>query len=220
MEIMILKVVTITFINRAKDERGNVSGLMSSTIPPQFRCSQICKIMTKIIRISTERQVTLDGMMTIGMLENGLKTADFMCCENVEMEAFSGDFKLQGMRDGNVYMTSRSKRIRNKAIFRDDNASLSQGQDKRWYFYFSLDEYTQRDGFVSADTKGCLFVFNNGSYCRCEFYRKAEGGDDAVEGGNLQPLYQHLTVRINIFPIIMQDCRGLFVPLHSKLKIR
>ena len=96
--------------------------------------------MTQFIRISTERQVTLDGLMTIGMLENGLRTADFMCCEDVEMEAFSGTFKVQGMRDGNVYMTQQPKRIRNKAIFRDDNASLSQGQDKRWYFYFSLDE--------------------------------------------------------------------------------
>jgi hypothetical protein len=96
--------------------------------------------MANIIRISSERQVTLDGMMTIGMLENGLKTADFMCCEDVEMEAFSGDFKVEGKRDGNVYMTEKPKRIRNKALFRDDNASLSQGQDKRWYFYFSLDE--------------------------------------------------------------------------------
>ena len=90
--------------------------------------------------ISTERQVSLDGLMTIGMLENGLITADFMSCEDVEMEKFSGIFKVQGMHDGNVYMTQRPKRIRNKAIFRDDNASLSQGQDKRWYFYFSLDE--------------------------------------------------------------------------------
>ena len=95
--------------------------------------------MEKII-ITTERQVTLDGMMTFGMLENGLKTADFQCCEDVEMDTFSGTFKVQGMRDGNVYMTQQSKRVRNKAIFRDDNASLSQGQDKRWYFYFSLDE--------------------------------------------------------------------------------
>ena len=79
-------------------------------------------------------------MMTIGMLENGLKTADFMCCEDVSMEAFSGTFKVEGKRDGNVYMTEKPKRIRNKALFRDDNASLSQGQDKRWYFYFSLDE--------------------------------------------------------------------------------
>ena len=95
--------------------------------------------MKKII-ITTERQVMLDGLMTLGMLENGLRTADFMCCEDVEMEAFSGTFKVEGKRDGNVYMTQQPKRIRNKAIFRDDNASLSQGQDKRWYFYFSLDE--------------------------------------------------------------------------------
>ena len=95
--------------------------------------------MKKII-ITTGRLVTLDGLMTIGMLENGLKIADFMCCEDVEMEAFSGTFKVEGKCDGNVYMTQLPKRIRNKAIFRDDNASLSQGQDKRWYFYFSLDE--------------------------------------------------------------------------------
>ena len=95
--------------------------------------------MRKII-FSTEKQVSLDGMMSIGMLENGQITADFMCCEDVEMEAFSGNFKVEGKRDGNVYMIEKPKRRRNKAIFRDDNASQSQGQDKRWYFYFSLDE--------------------------------------------------------------------------------
>ena len=116
-----------------------MSGRMSSTKTPQFRSSQIRKIMEKINN-STERQVTLDGLMTLSMLENGLKTADFMCCEDVEMEAFSGTFKVQGMRDGNVYMTEKPKRVRNKAIFRDDNAALSQGRDGRWYFYFSMDE--------------------------------------------------------------------------------
>jgi hypothetical protein len=95
--------------------------------------------MKKII-ISTERQVMLDGLLTLGKLENGLRTMDFMCCEDVKMDAFSGNFKVQGMRDGNVYMQERKKRVRNKAIFREDNSSLSQGQDKRWYFYFSLDE--------------------------------------------------------------------------------
>ncbi len=90
--------------------------------------------------ITTERQVTLDGLLTIGMLETGLRTIEFECCEDVEVEPFKGDFRVQGMHDGNVYMTEKPKRIRNKAIFRDDNASLSQGQDKRWYFYFSLDE--------------------------------------------------------------------------------
>ena len=116
-----------------------MSGRMSSTKTPQFQAHRFRTIMKKII-ISTERQVTLDGMMTIGMLENGRKTADFQCCEDIEMETFSGTFKVQGMRDGNVYLTECPKRIRNKAIFRDDNASLSQGQDRRWYFYFSLDE--------------------------------------------------------------------------------
>ncbi len=94
----------------------------------------------KNISISTEKQVMLDGLLTLGMLENGLRSADFMCCEDVELDAFSGTFKVQAMRDGNVYITEMPKRVRNKAIFRDDNASLSQGQDKRWYFYFSLDE--------------------------------------------------------------------------------
>ncbi len=95
--------------------------------------------MKKII-VTTERQVTLDGLLTLGLLENGLRTADFMCCEDVELDAFSGTFKVEGKRDGNVYMTEKPKRIRNKAILRDDNASLSHGQDGRWYFYFSLDE--------------------------------------------------------------------------------
>jgi len=95
--------------------------------------------MKKII-ITTERQVMLDGLLTLGLLENGLRTADFTCCEDVELDAFSGTFKVQGMRDGNVYMTQKPKRVRNKALFRDDNASLSKGRDGKYYFYFSLDE--------------------------------------------------------------------------------
>ena len=95
-------------------------------------------IMEKIF-ISTERQVSLEGLMSIGMLENGLKTADFMCCEDVEVEAFSGTFKVEGKRDGNLYLTQKPKRVKNKSIFRDDNASLSRGKDGKWYFYFSLD---------------------------------------------------------------------------------
>jgi hypothetical protein len=85
-------------------------------------------------------QVMVEGLMTFGMLETGMRTLDFECCEDVEAEPFKGDFHVQGMRDGNVYMQQKPKRVRNKAIFRDDNASLSHGQDKRWYFYFSLDE--------------------------------------------------------------------------------
>ena len=78
--------------------------------------------------------------MTIGKLENGLHTADFMCCEDVRLEAFSGIFKVQAMRDGNVYMNEKPKRVRNRAIFREDNASLSKGQNGRYYFIFSIPE--------------------------------------------------------------------------------
>ena len=95
--------------------------------------------MKKII-ITTERQVMLDGLMTLGMLENGLRTADFTCCEDIELDAFSGTFKVDGMRDGNVYMTEKPKRIKNKPIFREDNSSFSRGKDMKYYFYFSLDE--------------------------------------------------------------------------------
>ena len=108
--------------------------------PPERLRLKTSEISMKKFIITTERQVTLDGLLTLGLLENGLRTADFQCCEDVELETFSGTFKVEGKRDGNVYMTEKPKRIRNKALFRDDNASLSQGQDKRWYFYFSLDE--------------------------------------------------------------------------------
>ena len=85
-------------------------------------------------------QIMLDGMMAFGKLETGLRTLDFECCEDVEAEPFKGDFHVQGMRDGNVYMQQKPKRVRNKAIFRDDNASLSHGRDGKYYFCFSLDE--------------------------------------------------------------------------------
>lgn len=87
-----------------------------------------------------KRQVMVDGMMAFDVLENGLRTADFQATEDVEMEAFSALFKVQGMRDGNVYMTEQPKRIRNKAIFREDNSSLSLGQNHHYYFVFTLDE--------------------------------------------------------------------------------
>ena len=87
-----------------------------------------------------QRQVTLEGMMVLGKLENGLLTADFECCEDAEMEGCITTCKVQVMRDGNVYMTELPKRIRNRAIFRDDNCSLSHGRNGRYYFVFSMSE--------------------------------------------------------------------------------
>ena len=96
--------------------------------------------MKKNIKNINQREVTLDGMMTIGKLENGLRIADFECCEDVQMEAFTAKCKVQVMRDGNVYMTELPKREKNRPLFRDDNCSLSLGRDGKWYFWFSLPE--------------------------------------------------------------------------------
>lgn len=87
---------------------------------------------------TNESEMTLNGMMTFGECENGLRFADFECCEDVEMEPFVGNCKVQIMRDGNVYITERPKRTRNQALFRDDNCSLSLGQNGKFYFVFSL----------------------------------------------------------------------------------
>ena len=93
--------------------------------------------MAKEIKMNTKmKNVTLDGMMTFGKLENGLHTADFACFEDVEIEAFGGKCKVQVMRDGNVYVTELPKRVKNKPIFREDNSSLSLGRDARYYFCF------------------------------------------------------------------------------------
>ena len=76
----------------------------------------------------------VDGLMAFGMLRTGLRTLDFECCEDVEAEPFKGNFHVQGMRDGNVYMTEKPKRVRNKALFREDNSSFSIGRDHNVYF--------------------------------------------------------------------------------------
>ena len=84
--------------------------------------------------------VTAKGLMVFGQSEKGLYTADFECCDDIQVEPYSGNFKLQIMRDGNVYATERPKRIKNTPIFREDNSSLSLGKDGRYYFVFSLPE--------------------------------------------------------------------------------
>ena len=61
------------------------------------------------------KQVMVDGMMAFGKLENGLRILDFECCEDVVMKPFSGTFKVQTMRDGNIYLTEQPRRPRNKA---------------------------------------------------------------------------------------------------------
>ena len=102
--------------------------------------------MSKKLKITKEKQISLDGMMTVSQLEDGRKAADFMCCENVEMEPCSGTFKVQGMHDGNLYMTEKPKRKRNQPVFREDNASLSLGSDGFWYFVFRMQNIIELPG--------------------------------------------------------------------------
>lgn len=90
-------------------------------------------------------QVMVEGLMAFGKLETGERTLDFECCEDVAAEPFQGTFKVQGMRDGNVYMSEKPKRHKNKPIFRDDNCSLSHGHNGKYYFVFTMDDDCLRE---------------------------------------------------------------------------
>ena len=74
----------------------------------------------------------VEGLMTFGMLETGQRTLDFECCEDVETEPFKGDFHVQGMRDGNVYMQQKPKRVRaqSELIRKAAHGRLSGTRDK------------------------------------------------------------------------------------------
>lgn len=87
---------------------------------------------------TNKKTTTLEGMMTFGKTDNGLNTLDFAATEHAEMEAFIARCRVQAMRDGNVYITELPKRVRNSALFREDNSTFSLGQDARYYFVFSL----------------------------------------------------------------------------------
>lgn len=97
----------------------------------------------KTMKVSAKNQkneslITAKGLMVFGQSEKGLHTADFECCDDIQTEAYVGTFKVQIMRDGNMYATERPRRVKNKPIFREDNATLTLGKDGRYYFVFSL----------------------------------------------------------------------------------
>ena len=95
--------------------------------------------MKKTTNNSKQKITTLDGMMTFGKMDNGLNAFDFSSFEAVEMDPFTATCKVQAMRDGNVYITEKPRRVRNKPLFREDNnSSLTRGRDGRYYFVFSL----------------------------------------------------------------------------------
>ena len=99
----------------------------------------------KPIDFTQQKPLNLDGFITIQLKDDGLHTADFQCCEDVQMEPFKGDFRVQGMRDGNIYMDEKPKRIRNKPKFREDHSSLSITSHRQIYVVFceSVDEINE-----------------------------------------------------------------------------
>ena len=109
-------------------------------------CSQNSLIMsTKNKKDNTEIINTVNGTMTFCENDNRQKLLDFMCTEYVELEPFIADCKVQGMRDGNVYITEKPKRIHNKPLFREDNSTLTLGRDGRYYFVFTLPKERVRE---------------------------------------------------------------------------
>ena len=89
-------------------------------------------------KIQVDHITTLNGMMTFGIIDNRQHILDFVNTGYAEMDPFIADCKVQAMRDGNVYITEKPRRIRGKALFREDNASLTLGRDHRYYFVFTL----------------------------------------------------------------------------------
>ena len=89
-------------------------------------------------KIQVDHITTLNGMMTFGIIDDRQHILDFVNTGYAEMDPFIADCKVQAMRDGNVYITEKPRRIRGKALFREDNASLTLGRDHRYYFVFTL----------------------------------------------------------------------------------
>ena len=95
-------------------------------------------MVKKIKKDIAKRITTLDGMMTFGKMSDGLNALDFAATEAAELKPFTATCLVQAMHDGNVYITEKPKRLRNKPLFREDNSSLTMGKDGRYYYVFSL----------------------------------------------------------------------------------
>lgn len=82
----------------------------------------------------TKKEITVDGMMSFNELKNGLFGADFVCCEDAVLEPFTGLCKVQAMRDGNVYITEKPKRVRNNLLLirKAKHGRLSGTRDKAY----------------------------------------------------------------------------------------
>lgn len=96
--------------------------------------------MKKIIKKDTNKERYYEGVVSLGELKNGLRVADVVSIDDVEVENFTGHCKVQIMRDGHIYITQLPKPPKNHPLYRDDNCSLSLGRDGKYYFVFTLPE--------------------------------------------------------------------------------
>ena len=96
--------------------------------------------MKKNIKKKTNKEINYEGLVSLGELQNGLRTANIISWEDLEIEPLNSRCKVQIMRDGNIYITQLPKRFKNRPIFREDNCSLSLGRDGKYYFVFTMPE--------------------------------------------------------------------------------
>ena len=89
---------------------------------------------------TTIKDVNYEALVNLGELKNGLRIANIVSCEDVEVEGFIGRCKVQLLRDGHIQIVQLAKRHRNKPIFRDDNCTFTLGKDGRYYFVFTMPE--------------------------------------------------------------------------------
>ena len=96
--------------------------------------------MKRNIKKKTNKEINYEGLVSLGELQNGLRTANIISWEDLEIEPFDSRCKVQIMRDGNIYITQLPKRFRNKALFRDDNCTFTIGRNHMVYFSFWMPE--------------------------------------------------------------------------------
>ena len=88
----------------------------------------------------THKNVDYEAIVSLEELKNGLRIANIVSCEDVEVEGFIGRCKVQLLHDGHIQIVQLPKRLRNKPIFRDDNCTFTLGKDGRYYFVFTMPE--------------------------------------------------------------------------------
>ena len=98
------------------------------------------KIKKNSYKKTTITDVNYEALVNLGELKDGLRIANIVSCEDVEVEGFIGHCKVQLLHDGHIQIVQLPKRLRNKPIFRDDNCTFTLGKDGRYYFVFTMPE--------------------------------------------------------------------------------